>query len=101
MILGPDGMPVDPAAHTSTPIAEVADGLPEWVQGVAYRAADDVITLRANVPASPWAHAHLLALEMTPESCEALLAALQRVLSHRQRPVLDVPSEPAPSGATR
>lgn len=70
--------------------AEVADGLPSWLLGVGYRADDDTFTLRVNVDESRQALAHVLALEMTPESCRAFLEALQRVLRHREQPMLDV-----------
>ena len=96
MILGPDGRPVDPAAHVST-TTEVANGLPAWLDGMTYRSADDVITMRVAVPLSNVALAHLMALEMTPEACRALVAALGRCLTQSERAltVLDVPASPS------
>lgn len=93
MILGPDGRPVDPRAHVTSPAAEVVDGLPSWLHGMAYRAADDTITLRVTVPESPLALAHLLALEMTPSTCRAFLDALGRCFNQSEQSsrVLDVP----------
>ena len=98
MILDENGRPVDPRANASTAITDTEDGFPSWVQGVAYRADDDVITLRVHVPASDFALRHLLALEMTPEGLRVLLAALQRCLTQSEKTmqVLDV-SDPASS----
>lgn len=91
-VLGPDGRPIDPRAHART-ATHVVDGFPAWLDGVRYRADDDVITMRVAVPQSQQALAHLLALEMTPDSCRALVEALGKCLtqSARTMTVLDVP----------
>lgn len=96
MILGPDGRPVDPRANATT-TTQVIDGLPAWLDGVRYRADDDTITMRVAVPNSQFSLAHLLALELTPETCRALVDALAKCLTQSEKTmtVLDVPSSSA------
>lgn len=87
---------------TAPSIQEVHPDLPGWCRRLSYSADDDTITIHAgtNSGAVLAYEPQSVDLEMTPEECEALLAALQRVLSHRSRPVLDVPVA-HPSDASR
>ena len=92
-------------AQTSEPARADLDGaayvvieeLPTWCGGVLYNGTDDVLTLRAKVPASEYAIEHVLQLEMTPEQARALVDALGQCLSRAEAAakVLDVTEEPS------
>lgn len=73
----------------------VIEELPTWCGGVLYNGTDDVLTLRARVPASEYGDPHLLHLEMTPEQARALVDALGQCLSRAEAAakVLDVTEE--------
>ncbi|MGD9603906.1 MAG: hypothetical protein AB7O21_19600 [Gammaproteobacteria bacterium] len=79
------------------PQREIVQGLPHWLQGLAYRADDDIITIRVRVPSSQLAQEHLLALEATPQGARELIEALQRLVTRSEQTMQVLDVAPSPS----
>lgn len=89
-----NGRPYANGVAVRTPYV-VIEELPTWCGGVLYNGTDDVLTLRAKVPASEYAIEHVLNLEMTPDQARALVDALSQCLNRAEAAakVLDVTEE--------
>jgi len=84
------------SVNVTTPHVVIED-LPPWCGGVLYSADEDVLTLRAQVPASEYAHEHLVHFEMTPQAAGALMNALSQCLARAEQAAKLIDVDPMPA----